>query len=137
MIERIVFGAARVGRRGGDALSARLGSAFLGTLDAALRSELAETAVDRVLASRLAQHAVERAIDGRLLDQAVERLLESDDLWLLVDEIARSPAVTDAIAHQSAGVADEVGAVVRQRSRSADDRLERIARRLLGRRAIS
>jgi hypothetical protein len=49
--------------------------------------------------------------------------------------VARSPAVTEAISHQSAGLADEVARAVRDRSVSADARLERAARRLVGRRA--
>ena len=61
------------------------------------------------------------------------RLLESEELWLLVDEIARSPAVTEAIGQQSIGFADQVAGAVRTRSFSADDRLEGAARRLLRR----
>ena len=74
-------------------------------------------------------------IDGPLLDTAVERLLESDDLWLLVDEIARSPAVTEAIGRQSISFADQVAGQVRVRTRRVDSELERIARRALGRKA--
>jgi hypothetical protein len=63
----------------------------------------------------------------------VARLLESEDLWLLVDEIARSPAVTEAITQQSLGFADQVAGGVRARSRSMDDWLEHKARRALRR----
>jgi hypothetical protein len=63
----------------------------------------------------------------------VDRLLESEDLWLLVEEIARSPAVTEAITQQSMGFADQVADGVRGRSRRADDWLERAARRALRR----
>jgi hypothetical protein len=90
---------------------------------------IADQAVDSATAERL----VARVIQGPLLDEAVARLLESEDLWILVDEIARSPAVTDAISHQGMGLADEVGGVVRSRSRRADARLEQAARRVLGR----
>jgi len=68
------------------------------------------------------------------MDEAVARLLESDDLWVLVDEIARSPSVTDAISHQGMGFADQVAAAVRERSLRADARLEHAARRLVHRR---
>ena len=115
--------------------------------DRLLSEELVETTTKRVLegpeleqvvAAALESPAVERiiarAIDSRLADQAVVRLLQSDDLWLLVDEVARSPAVTAAIAKQSAGFADQVAGGVRARSSSADAWLERRARRLLRRR---
>jgi hypothetical protein len=52
----------------------------------------------------------------------------------VVDEVARSPAVTEAIAHQGAGFADQVAGELGERSRRADARLERVARRLLRRR---
>jgi hypothetical protein len=77
---------------------------------------------------------VARAIDSRLVDEAVARLLESEDLWVVVEEIAQSPAVTDAITQQSMGFADQVADGVRTRSRSADAWLERAARRALRRR---
>jgi hypothetical protein len=63
----------------------------------------------------------------------VRRLLESEDLWLLVEEIARSPAVTEAITQQSMGFADQVAGGVRAGSRRADIWLERAARRALRR----
>ena len=47
-------------------------------------------------------------IQGPLLDEAVSRLLESEDLWLMVDVIAQSPAVTEAISRQSIGFADQL-----------------------------
>ena len=94
--------------------------------------------LERVVHAALDSAAVERligsAIQSRLLDETVVRLLESDDLWLLVDEIAQSPAVTAAIAGQSASFADQVAGGVRARSRSADAWLEQRARRMLRRR---
>ena len=69
-------------------------------------------------------------IESRLLDQVVTRLLESEELWLLVEEVARSPAVTEAITQQSLGFADQVGDEVRKRSGNADAWLERAARRV-------
>ena len=92
-----------------------------------------ERAVESVLESAAAERLVGRVIESRLLDEAVRRLLESEDLWLLVDEIARSPAVADAITQQSAGFADQVADGVRVRSRRADAWLERAARRALRR----
>jgi hypothetical protein len=133
----------------GRARHALTGSAerlALGALESILDSRLAREAVDRVLASALVEHVmrdlvryrvIERAtdelLDSTVVDEAIVRILESEELWVLVDEIASSPAVTDAISHQGAGLADQVAAVVRDRSRNADARLERAARRVLRR----
>jgi hypothetical protein len=82
-----------------------------------------------------ARELVADVIASDLVDEAVTRLLESEELWRLVDEIARSPAVLDAISHQGFGFADQVTEAVRGRSRNADRRLERAARRLVRRHA--
>jgi hypothetical protein len=135
----------------------------MATIDAVLASrltgDLAERVVDRLLSEGFVEQATARLLEGpelermvkaaldsptverlvgsavesRLLDEAVARLLESDDLWLLIDEIARSPAVTAAITQQSVGFADQVAGGVRARSRSADAWLEGRARRVLRR----
>jgi hypothetical protein len=118
----------------------------LAAIDLVLASRLFDQAVDRVLSAPATERAVARAvnstpgeritasvIDSRVFDEAIKRLLASPDLWLLVDEIARSPAVTEAISHQSVGFAEQVAGDVRTRSQKADDRLERAARRLLHR----
>ena len=89
--------------------------------------------MDQALDSPAMERLVGRVIQSKLLDEAVARLLESEELWLLVDEIARSPAVTEAITQQSLGFADQVAGGVRARSRTMDDWLERKARRALRR----
>jgi hypothetical protein len=61
----------------------------------------------------------------------MERLLASDGLWRAIDVIAASPAVRAAISQQGLGFADQVGEVVRRRSRNADDSIERFAQRLI------
>ena len=104
-------------------------SAVMRVLDGPELERVAAAALDSPAAERL----VVRVIESRLLDEAVVRLLQSDDLWLLVDEIARSPAVTEAITQQSLGFADQVAGGVRARSRSADVWLESAARRALRR----
>ena len=64
---------------------------------------------------------------------AESRIDQLKELWLLVEEIAESPAVTDAITQQGFGFADEVAGGMRARSRNADAWLERTARRALRR----
>ncbi|HKP89238.1 MAG TPA: hypothetical protein VJT75_04625 [Thermoleophilaceae bacterium] len=157
----VVAGSARiteaVARRTG--VDRVLRHALLSTVDRVAGSQLAREAADRVLRSGVADEVVARLLDGpelerfvdralespaverlvahtidsRLMDQAVAHLLDSDDLWRLVDEIARSPSVTEAIGRQSISFADQIAAAVRQRSRRADARIEHTARRLVGR----
>jgi uncharacterized membrane-anchored protein YjiN (DUF445 family) len=136
----------------------------LSALDAALRSSIAEEAVERIKASPLADEVLEplvgrvldspeaerlvrRVIDSRvidavleelretealwvLIDQIMQQLPQTETLWLLIDEIAQSPSVTDAISRQGMSFADQLAGVMRNRSRNADDHLERVARRL-------
>lgn len=86
--------------------------------------------IDLVIDSPAAERLVGRAVDHGLLDAALMRLLERDQLWILVDEVARSPAVAEAIAHQSRSAAGEVVDGVRSTSQQADAWLERLARRV-------
>lgn len=121
--------------------------ASLSVLDDVLASPLTKEVVDRILASPVSEDVVERLIgravdspeaerlvgrliDSRLVEAAMLELLENEGLWILVEEIAQSPAVTAAIGQQGMGFANQMAGVVRQRSLSADDRLERFARRL-------
>ena len=104
-----------------------------GLIDEALASPTFDRLTQRVLDNPSMERLVVRVIDSRLVDAAVARLLEGEDLWLVVDEVARSPAVTDAISHQGIGFAEQVAGAVRERSVRADDRIERAARRLLRR----
>jgi hypothetical protein len=103
----------------------------------ALESPVTDRVAERVFESPAAEQLAARAIESELMDQVVARLLESDDLWLLVDTIARSPSVTEAISRQGVGLADQFAGVVRERSNRADDRIERGLRRLLSRSAAA
>lgn len=100
-------------------------------LTIALESPGAERMVARVVESRVVEAAT-----GQIVEDTIGRLRESPALWALIDEIAQSPAVLDAIAQQSAGFADQVSDELRERTRHADERLERAAWRLFRRRAI-
>ena len=104
---------------------------------AVLERVLDDAELERVLVAALDSPAAERllarVLDSRLIDEAVRRLLDGDELWLVVDEVAQSPAVTAAITRQSIGFADQLAGGVRARSRNADAWLERAARRALRR----
>jgi hypothetical protein len=99
----------------------------------AINSEHIQAALKQALESDGAAQLIDSLFDSGLLDHFFERLLASESLWNLIDEIAGSPAVTAAISQQGLGFADQVGDQVRDRSRNADDWVERAARRLIGR----
>src|SRR5450755_619706 len=104
-----------------------------GVLDRVVASALADGVLDRVVERVVESAAAERLVRGvmesRLIDAVLAELLESDGLWVMIEEIAQSPAVTNAISQQGVGFANQMAGVVRDRSRTADDRLERLARR--------
>jgi hypothetical protein len=99
----------------------------------AINSAHIQAALKQALESEGATQLVDSLFDSGLLDRFLERLLASESLWNMIDEIASSPAVTAAISQQGLGFADQVGDQVRDRSRKADDWMERAARRLIGR----
>jgi hypothetical protein len=102
-------------------------------LTAAIESAQVQAALINALSSEAAKRIVDGLFDSGLIDRLLERLLASDSLWHMIDEIAASPAVTAAISQQGLGFADQVGDEVRERSRKADDWVERTARRLIHR----
>jgi hypothetical protein len=119
------------------ALKARGGQLALDALDALLTGDAIDLVLERIEAAGVAQRVAQRILEDGIAEQVVTLLLESEELWVLVDEIARSPSVTDAITHQSAGFVDQVTDTVRDRSRDADAWVERAARRLRRRRGES
>lgn len=99
-------------------------------LIAAVDSERIQTALAQAFESAAATQLVDALFDSGLIDRLIDRLSSSQALWRLIDEIAQSPTVTAAISGQGLGFADEVGSQVRDRSRKADDWLERAAHKL-------
>jgi hypothetical protein len=99
-------------------------------LIAAIDSARLQLTLQRAFASDGVRQLVDSLFDSGLIDRFLERLLASESLWHVIDEIAASPAVTAAISQQGLGFADQVGDEVRDRSRRADDWVERTARRL-------
>lgn len=99
----------------------------------ALNDERIQTAVRRALESDGAKRLVDSLAESGLLDRIIDRLVSSGALWRLVDEVAASPEVKVAVSQQGLGYVDQVGDFVRERSRMADSRVERLADRLTGR----
>jgi hypothetical protein len=152
--------AVAVERRARTVLRRRGERVALDSLDAVIARLLTGDTVDRVLeqveTARLAQRVAERLLQDGIVEQLAQRaiagpelerviatalasrlpelvvteLIESEALWVLVDEIARSPSVTDAIAHQGTGFAEQVASVARDRSRYADAWVEQVAHRV-------
>lgn len=142
------------------AISRRAEQAFYEALDAVVTRLMEDRVIDRVLeraeAAGVAQHVADRILEDGIAEQIAQRafsgpelerilaaafktalpeelvseLLASEAVWVLVDEIARSPSVTEAIAHQGTGFLDEVASKARDRSRKADARVLKLAERL-------
>ncbi len=142
---RAPFGIARaVERRGrraaADAVIAAtdawLSSPELERIVAAIvEHEGSERVADRILGSPLARHVGHRLVDSGALDAVFDRLGARASFWAMVDEVASSPSVTDAIAQQSRSAVTDVVDGVRDGTAQADDWLERVAQRLVRRRS--
>jgi hypothetical protein len=94
--------------------------------------ERARARLGRALDSTI-DGVIENALASERSKRAVERVLESEQLWLLVDRIANSPEVLNAIASTSVGLTGVVADEARRRTITADEFAERLARRLLRR----
>ncbi len=146
-VARTPFGVARaIERRGRRAVA----DAVIAAADGWLRSpelerivaavvehEGAERIADRVLDSPLARRVGRRAVEAGVVDALLDRLAERVPDLALIDDVAGSPAVGDAIAVQSRSAVTDVVDGVRDGAAQADDWLERIARRAVGRRGPS
>ena len=99
-------------------------------VDRTLQDGLIEQIAERVLAGPELERIVAAAFRSALPDEVIAQALASEAVWVLVDEIARSPSVTEAIAHQGAGFLEQVAAKTRDRSRQADSRVQRLADRV-------
>jgi hypothetical protein len=99
-------------------------------VDRVLGDGIIEQVVDRVLSGPELERIVAAAFRSALPEEVIDQLLASEAVWILVDEIARSPSVTEAIAHQGTGFLEQVAAKARDRSRHADTSVQRLAQRL-------
>lgn len=146
-VARAPFGVARaIERRSRRAVA----DAVIATTDAWLSSpelerivaavvdhEGTERIADRILDSPLARRIGQQAVDAGVVDALLDRLAEREALWRLVDLIAASPAVGEAIGAQSRGAVADVVDGVRDGAAQADDWLERAAQRIARRRSRS
>jgi hypothetical protein len=117
-------------RVGASALrsSALDGRRLLSGLDGRRLMSGLERALERALDSEQAAAIAGIVARSAALDEMLRQLAANDGLWALIDVIAGSPAVREAVTQQSVGLAGEVGNVVRGRARGVDDRIERVTR---------
>ena len=103
-------------------------------LDAGGRQDMARirAELDRALDSAVERFTTD-AVSSQRTSRAIERLLDSEELWRLVDRIANSPEVLNAIASASVGLTGVVADEARRRTVTADEFAERVARRILRR----
>jgi hypothetical protein len=93
--------------------------------EALVASALDEPGIDRLIT---------RVMESHLIDELTTQLLASEEMQLVVEYVIRSPELRAALAHQTAGLADDVAVGVRSRTFAADTVAERFARALIRRR---
>jgi hypothetical protein len=93
-----------------------------------------EAMVVNVVDEPALERIVSRVMESRLVDGITAQLLSSDEMQLILDYVTRSPELRAALAHQTAGMAEDVAVGIRARTYNADATAENLARRLLRRR---
>jgi uncharacterized RDD family membrane protein YckC len=90
---------------------------------AALESEQAEQLVKKVLASPALEKMLVDAVEGPLPRELANRMLQDPEV---------QGAIRQIVAQQTTGFAEEAAEAARRRAALADDRAERLPRRLFG-----
>jgi uncharacterized RDD family membrane protein YckC len=97
------------------------------------RSLVRHRVLERIAAELAASGELERLVTAALASpqtlELTDRVLASDETQRALRHVASSPELKDAIARQSAGLADEVVGGVRASAARLDDRAERVVRR--------
>jgi hypothetical protein len=109
-----------------------------GAFDRIVTVVINHPATNALVANVLDEPGLDRLItqvmESRLIDELTAQLLVSDEMQLVLEYITRSPELRAALAHQTAGLADDVAVGVRSRTYAADAVAERFARALIRRR---
>jgi hypothetical protein len=134
-----VRAAARVGRRvPGAAWAVRAGRDRLaGVVAQARRQGREAVAVDRAEALRFLRRALDGSV-GWALPQVIDKALPQirfDVLPVVVEDLSSDPKIRQLVVDQSRGVVGEAVVRVQTTTATADDRVESVLRRLLGRSA--
>jgi uncharacterized RDD family membrane protein YckC len=95
--------------------------------------EAVEDALLRALESGAVERAIVQALDSEMSDRVWEHLLESEKVQLLIERIAEAPEIRAAMAAQGIGLVQDLGRQVTRVTRTLDNLIETVARRLLRR----
>jgi uncharacterized RDD family membrane protein YckC len=97
------------------------------------RSLVRHRVLERVVAELAESGELERLVTAALASprtlEITDQVLASDETQLALGHVASSPELRDAIARQTAGLAEEVLVGVREYGVRLDDRAERVVRR--------
>jgi hypothetical protein len=99
-----------------------------GPVQRALRDLAAEGRLSRMRLEGDLERAVAVVLESRLVDDVTERLLQSPEMDRIVQYVASSPHVLEAVSQHTQSLAEEMVADVRRRSQSVDDLAERTVR---------
>jgi len=109
-------------------------------VDGVITKVLDSPSTDRIVTQVLASPGLERLIvtvmESRLVADLTDHVVHSVELQRVVSAVSQSPELRSAIAESSASLAGEVADQVRAKTVVADDRAERVARRLLRRKPV-
>lgn len=93
------------------------------------RHEVIERITTELAASGELDRILENALASSRTAELTDRLVQSDEMRRAIREVVASPAVREALAEQSAGLAEELFEGIRADAARLDDTLERVARR--------
>ena len=135
LLARVIGASARSGARVAEAtgIDQAVEDLAADAVVRALESPAAERAIAQALESAAVERSINRAIDSEMIDRVWERLLASEEVQQLIERIASAPEIRQAIAAQSFGLIDDIGAQIGRIARHVDDVIERIVRRILRR----
>ena len=133
---RLAWAARRGGRRGAvgarDRARPRPGARRLAARGDP-RSLVRHRVLERIAAELAASGELERLVNAALASpqtlELTDKVLASDQTQRALGHVASSPELRDAIARQTAGLADEVIGGVRASAARLDDRAEQVVRR--------
>jgi uncharacterized RDD family membrane protein YckC len=109
---------------------------FDGELERAVERLVAGPLPELVARAVVEQRVVERIVHSdpevpRTAEQLARRLVKSSEFEAVLSDLLESPALRKAMAHQAVGFGAELATSVRERAARLDDRVERIAHRVV------
>lgn len=90
-----------------------------------VRHQVLERVVRQLAESGELERLITKALGSRQALELTDRVLASDEMQRTLHSVASSPELRDAVAHQSAGLAEDVAAGIRTAAVGLDERAER------------